>query len=54
MARVAGKEGVGVDEALARIQSYLCRNHSDERLGIELAKRHQLRLLTTSQQSVST
>jgi hypothetical protein len=42
---------VDIDKPLGRIQSYLCRNHSDARTEIELAKRHQLRLLTTSQQS---
>ena len=52
LAKVVNKEGV--EEAVARIQCYLCRNHSDERFGIELAKRHQHRLLLASQQSVST
>ena len=51
LSKVVNKEGV--EEAVARIQCYLCRNHSDERFGIELAKRHQHRLLLTSQQSVS-
>ena len=36
----------------ASLQVYLCRNHSDERLKIELAARHRQRLLTATQQSV--
>ncbi len=51
IAKVVSKDGV--EEAMSRIQRYLCRNHSDERFTIELAKRHQHRLLLTSQQSVS-
>ena len=42
-----------VEHAVQRIQLYLCRNHSDERLKVELAARHRYRLLTATQQSVS-
>lgn len=52
VSKVVGKEGV--DEALAKIQCCISRNHSNERFGIELAVRHKRRLLTAAQQSVST
>ena len=42
-----------VEDSVQRIQTYLCRNHSDERLKVELAARHRHRLLTATQQSVS-
>lgn len=42
-----------VEDSVQRIQLYLCRNHSDERLKVELAARHRHRLLTATQQSVS-
>ena len=42
-----------VEDTVQRIQLYLCRNHSDERLKVELAARHRHRLLTATQQSVS-
>ncbi len=47
----AGKDP-GVEEAVQKIQVFLCRNHSDERVKIELATRHRRRLLTATQQSV--
>lgn len=49
IARVGGK----VEEHVQLIQRYLCRNHSDERLKVEMAARHRTRLLTATQQSVS-
>ena len=51
LCRAVGKDGV--DTAVTRIQQYIARNHSDERLGIELVARHQERLFATAQQSVS-
>ena len=42
-----------IEEAIQKIQVLLCRNHSDERLKVELSARHRQRLLTTTQQSVS-
>ena len=52
VSRVVGKEG-SMEEALKKIQALICRNHSDERLGIELVAHHQERLFTSAQQSVS-
>ena len=46
----AGKDSEGI---VQEIQLLLCRNHSDERLKVELAARHRGRLLTATQQSVS-
>lgn len=51
VSRVVGKERV--EDALQQIQSFICRNHSDERLGVELVAHHQERLFTSAQQSVS-
>ena len=51
VSKVVGKEGV--DDALAKIQRCISRNHSNERFEIELADRHKRRLLTAAQQSVS-
>ena len=48
---MVGKDGM--DSAMTRMQHYIARNHSDERLGIELVARHQERLFATAQQSVS-
>ena len=48
-----GKAGKGVEEPIQKIQVLLCRNHSDERLKVELAALHRGRLLTATQQSVS-
>ena len=48
----AGKDP-SIEEAIQKIQVLLCRNHSDERLKVELSARHRQRLLTTTQQSVS-
>lgn len=45
-----GKEA---DRIVQEIQLLLCRNHSDERLKVELAARHRGRLLTATQQGVS-
>ena len=45
--------GKGVEENVQIMQQCLCRNHSDERLKVEIAARHRTRLLTSSQQSVS-
>ena len=42
-----------IEEAIQKIQVLLCRNHSDERLKVELSARHRQRLLHTTQQSVS-
>ena len=46
-------QGKAVEEHVQHMQQYLCRNHSDERLKVEIAARHRTRLLTASQQSVS-
>ena len=51
--RAAPREPQEVEEVVQKMQVYLCRNHSDERLKIELAARHRQRLLTATQQSVS-
>lgn len=48
-----GRVGKGVEEYVQKMQQYLCRNHSDERLKVEIAARHRIRLLTATQQSVS-
>lgn len=48
-----GRAGKEVEEHVQMIQQYLCRNHSDERLKVEIAARRRSRLLTASQQSVS-
>ena len=48
-----GRVRKGVEEYIQMIQKYLSRNHSDERLKVEIAARHRARLLTASQQSVS-
>ena len=48
----AGKDP-SIEEAMQKIQVLLCRNHSDERLKVELSARHRQRLLTAAQQSVS-
>lgn len=48
-----GRAGKGVEVHVQSMQKYLCRNHSDERLKVEIAARHRTRLLTASQQSVS-
>ena len=50
--RAAAREPREVESEVQRMQVYLCRNHSDERLKIELAARHRQRLLTATQQSV--
>ena len=50
--RVGAKDGDSIEEALSRIQTYLCRNHSDEKLEMKLAKVRQRTLLATSQQTV--
>ena len=47
----AGKDP-SIEEAVQKLQVFLCRNHSDERLKVELAARHRHRLLTATQQSV--
>ena len=47
-----GRIGIGVEEHVQSIQRYLCRNHSDERLKVEMAARHRSRLLSATQQSV--
>ena len=47
-----GRLGKGTDGVVQQIQLYLSRNHSDERLKVELAARHRARLLTATQQSV--
>ena len=49
-----GRAGKGVEEHVQTMQKCLCRNHSDERLKVEIAARHRSRLLTASQQSVRT
>ena len=51
--KAAIREPTGVEAEVQKMQVYLCRNHSDERLKIELAARHRQRLLTATQQSVS-
>ena len=51
--KVAARDGDVIEEASMRIQRYLCRNHSDEKLEMKLAKIRQKTLLATSQQSVS-
>lgn len=48
-----GRAGKGVEEHVQSMQQCLCRNHSDERLKVEIAARHRTRLLTANQQSVS-
>jgi len=48
-----GRVAKGVEEHVQVMQQYLCRNHSDERLKVEMAARHRNRLLTATQQSVS-
>lgn len=48
-----GRARKGVEEYVQTVQKCLCRNHSDERLKVEIAARHRGRLLTASQQSVS-
>ena len=53
MVRAVAREPQEVEAELQKMQVYLCRNHSDERLKIELAARHRQRLLTATQQSVS-
>ena len=50
--KAAAREPRELETEVQRIQVYLCRNHSDERLKIELAARHRQRLLTATQQSV--
>jgi len=47
----AGKDP-SIEQAVQKLQVFLCRNHSDERLKVELAARHRHRLLTATQQSV--
>lgn len=47
-----GRLGKGAEDIVQQIQLHLCRNHSDERLKVELAARHRARLLTATQQSV--
>ncbi|CAI8056021.1 F-actin-uncapping protein LRRC16A [Geodia barretti] len=49
--KAAAREPRELETEVQRIQVYLCRNHSDERLKIELAARHRQRLLTATQQS---
>lgn len=48
-----GRAGKGVEDHVQSMQQYLCRNHSDERLKVEIAARHRSRLLTANQHSVS-
>ncbi len=48
-----GRAGKEAERMVQEIQLLLCRNHSDERLKVELAARHRGRLLTATQQSVS-
>ncbi len=48
-----GRAGKDAEKFVQEIQSLLCRNHSDERLKVELAARHRGRLLAATQQSVS-
>ena len=48
-----GRAGKDTEGVVQEIQLLLCRNHSDERLKVELAARHRGRLLTANQQSVS-
>ena len=50
--KATAREPQEVEREVQKMQVYLCRNHSDERLKVELAARHRQRLLTATQQSV--